>query len=371
MVQGNAVRHFCCLLVLCWGVLGCTGDGGGERTIHQKRSYQPLEPRQVRATDSYTRFGFRRPGAATAQSGGHNHGGFAHDTPPGWREVPPAQFRDINFLVAGHQNAECYLSVLGGGGGRIVENINRWRGQMGLAPASAADVDALPQKPLLGAPARYVQLEGTFQGNSPDWMLVALVRDDGNGAVSLKMIGPAAVLKGELENFTRLAASLRRQETAAATPPGAQGDPSGLPLVWDAPDSWLEGRERPMRAATYHPKESAETQCAIYIFRKPGGGDEMSNLQMWYGQMGQAASASALDQLAKIDVLGQSSRLVKLNGTYAGPGSEGSQPNYSMLAVYCDLPTHVICIKMTGPAGVMRDEEARFLAFCQSLKLSS
>ena len=122
-----------------------------------------------------------------------------------------------------------------------------------------------------------------------------------------------------------------------------------------------------MRSVTLHPGEDTDTECAVFVFQRPGGGSELENVERWYRQMGQELPSGGLAALPVIEVMERSGRLVKTEGTYASMFAE-PVPDYGMLAVFVSTETHVLCVRMTGPAAVMRAEEGRFRQFCASLR---
>lgn len=58
------------------------------------------------------------------------------NAPADWKEVPPSAMRYASFVVSGADGGKLDISVVTfpGTGGGDAENINRWRGQLGLAP---------------------------------------------------------------------------------------------------------------------------------------------------------------------------------------------------------------------------------------------
>lgn len=143
--------------------------------------------------------------------------GVSYELPSGWVALPAAQFREVNFRVAGADNAECYMTTLGGGGGGIDANVNRWRGQIGHAPLTSAQIAALPTTTWFGASASIIDLEGDWGGMSgkasmKNWRLVGLIQVAGDKVRTLKMTGPRELIAAELENFQRLVASFRAAE---------------------------------------------------------------------------------------------------------------------------------------------------------------
>src|SRR5690606_181737 len=121
-------------------------------------------------TESRERLGVRMPGAAKAPAAtapssdagaaqtGASASGLSFDLPATWTELPPQQFRDANFRAG--DGVECYVTMLGGDGGGLLANVNRWRGQIGLQTTDAASLVGLPTVPMLGGEATLVELVG-------------------------------------------------------------------------------------------------------------------------------------------------------------------------------------------------------------------
>ena len=72
----------------------------------------------------------------------------AYDLPPGWIEVPLTKMRRLNLRIAGDADAECFLTVIPGGGS-LRANIDRWCGQMDQPHLSDQQLDRLPTITLL------------------------------------------------------------------------------------------------------------------------------------------------------------------------------------------------------------------------------
>ena len=82
--------------------------------------------------------------------------GFEADVPASWRELPGQGMRVVSYQIEGTE-IDFYAIKLGMGD--LTSNVNRWRGQIGLAEASAEAI-AASVKPLTasGAPVAYVEL---------------------------------------------------------------------------------------------------------------------------------------------------------------------------------------------------------------------
>ncbi|MBK7876033.1 MAG: hypothetical protein IPJ77_09815 [Planctomycetes bacterium] len=222
------------LATLAWA-LPMQACGGGEvssvQTIAPSRVVEsPFRP----AGDASTaeRFGVAStPSAKSANSTGASvagTSGLAWDTPRGWTELAPSSMRVASFRVAGDAKAECYLTLLGGDGGGLAANVNRWRTQLGLAPLGPDEVEALPRAELFGGPAVLFDATGSYQGMNADGAvsgarLVGLLRVEPGGSAFLKMIGPASTLASELDAFHGLARSFRTARSGAAQGSEAQG----------------------------------------------------------------------------------------------------------------------------------------------------
>jgi hypothetical protein len=65
--------------------------------------------------------------------------------PQGWEEGAPGSMRVASFAVKGADGATADVSVipLPGNSGSVLDNVNRWRGQIQLPPLSSADDPAL------------------------------------------------------------------------------------------------------------------------------------------------------------------------------------------------------------------------------------
>jgi hypothetical protein len=131
--------------------------------------------------------------------------------PPGWTEKPATAFREANFAFGPGGEGECYLSRTQGS---ELENINRWRQQMGETPITEADLAGLPRKTIFGVPAVFLDLTGTYSGAggaAPEagTRMLGLVRAERDLTLTVKMTGPADLVGEHTANFDSFVASLR------------------------------------------------------------------------------------------------------------------------------------------------------------------
>lgn len=138
-------------------------------------------------------------------------------TPLGWRQVRATSARLAAFEVeTDDQSAEASVMDLEGGGG-LVENINRWRGQIGLGPASAADIEALGSVTVEGAACPLVEIFNDKAPERPMGLLAAIIRR-GNVQRFVKMIGDVDLVRRERANFVSFVESIRSGDAAAQHP---------------------------------------------------------------------------------------------------------------------------------------------------------
>jgi len=112
--------------------------------------------------------------------------------------------------------AECYVTLLGGAGGGVVANINRWRDQMGAEVLSEAQIAALPRIPFLGGEAVLVEIPGAYVGmgdaDVPAALLLGAVCMLEDASVFVKMTGPRATVEAEREAFQEFCGSMELAE---------------------------------------------------------------------------------------------------------------------------------------------------------------
>ncbi len=309
--------------------------------------------------------------------------------PPGWQELEPSQFRNLNFRPAGDPELECFLTALGGDGGGQLANVNRWRGQMGLEAIHAIDLGELERMNFLGVPSVFVDLEGSFtgMGGAPKegWRMLGLLATIPGQAVSLKLTGPSEKVGAQVENFRTLAAEITRTqrgsrsdprsssvEGAAAQSPSAGGGASSSSggLSWETPESWAQGPARTMRLASFVPKASPGIDISVTQLAGNGGGHK-ANFDRWRGQMGQEPISQAeLSDLERLEVLGEEALVIEIDGRFTGMGNADLQ-GARMLGAMVPNGNGTLFVKLTGPREAVEAEADAFRAFLTSLRRDS
>jgi len=141
------------------------------------------------------------------------------NTPDGWKEVPPSEFRVASFQVAGKDGRQADVSVipLPGSAGGDLSNVNRWRGQVGQKPVSAEELAKLVQAvEVAGQPAALFEQSGENPQGEPTGILAVIYHRDGT-AWFFKMSGDRELVAQSKPVFVEFLKSL--QFVPARLPP--------------------------------------------------------------------------------------------------------------------------------------------------------
>ncbi len=127
---------------------------------------------------------------------------FAYEVPSGWVENPsPGQGRIFEFQAG---EALVTFSILGGEGGGLAANLNRWRGQAGLAPLAEDEAPSwTKQVRFLGRPGWSTEAVGK------DRAVLVTFSLNPEFSMFLKMDGTPAAVGAQREAFEALARSFR------------------------------------------------------------------------------------------------------------------------------------------------------------------
>jgi hypothetical protein len=179
-------------------------------TIHLNtdgHTHDPAPSAQIPPATSVAQSPYEAPqGAADSAQG------LEWTVPEGWTRAADRPMRVVTYTVG---DSECYIAVLGPGGGGMLANLNRWLAQFGQAPLDESGLAALPTITVLGERAPLLEATGDFTdmaGNvhSEQRMLgVACLLPD--RSVFIKMTGPSAEVEAERDAFVAFSESLRAQ----------------------------------------------------------------------------------------------------------------------------------------------------------------
>ena len=379
------------LVVLCAATLVACGDSDPIEIeeVRERHSNTAPPPANI---DAATRLGLGSDphahvpgmeGAFGAGGGAVKKPKFTWQTPEGWVTLPPMPAVEVGFGVGGHPDARMTVSFAGGA---IADNVNRWRRQMGLAPAPQAEIEGLPRHQVLGQSGLLVDLEGSFtgmRGNAlPDARMLGIFVPRSRQSVFLKLIGPSTLVAAERQRFLDFAGALREAApgsgmgaahgTAGGTPPGPTPvrPPRAIPpakLEWDLPPKWKELPSRPPRMATFQPEGAAAVQCLVTVLSGSGGG-LAQNLNEWRRQLGlEPLTDESYVKLERSPVLGVTAVFMEIEGQIvAKPGAEPQAA--TLFGAIAPRERDTVFVKMWGPTAEMEGQQANFRALVDSLR---
>ena len=126
--------------------------------------------------------------------------------PSGWQEVPGGQFLIAKFTFTGESGAAAAVNISRspGEGGGLVGNVNRWRGQLGLAPLSEAEVNkSATAIDVQGGKASLMDLSGTDARTGQPTRLVGVMVPQSGQTWFYKLMGNAKVVESQKDAFTK------------------------------------------------------------------------------------------------------------------------------------------------------------------------
>src|SRR5206468_3128395 len=192
-------------------------------------------------------------------------------TPPNWDPQPLSQMRQASFMVKGDNGAVADVSFvsLGSAAGNVLENVNRWLGQLGQPPITEQKLGEMAQRlhTSLGD-VTIVDLAGLPDNADParDGRIIAAMVTTADATLFFKMRGNADLTEAQKGDFIKWVAAVCNAQTeiglarTAAIPPRE----SGLPQIkWKTPESWTEVSPSSMRYASF--SASAENGDKIDI----------------------------------------------------------------------------------------------------------
>jgi hypothetical protein len=240
--------------------------------------------------------------------------------PNGWRERPGAEMRYATFYVGPQDQPQLTVFKFSGPAGSVLDNINRWRGQIGLGKIQEGELDQISTK---------LQLE----------------------------CGPATLV-----DMTSHGAG----KTAPVSSPDilSRRAPSPSRLRYDIPKGWKETPDPSgISAAVFEVSSGAAKASITSLPRRP---DELlENVNRWRKQLhlGPIDDKQLGKDVQQLEVAGTTAHYVDLTG----PGADGTPPQ-RMLGVMLPRGEGMWFFKIIGPADVVEKQKSTFEAFVKSVR---
>jgi hypothetical protein len=286
------------------------------------------------------------------------------EAPKNWEPQPLSQMREASFVVRGDNGATADISLvrLGPAAGNILDNINRWLGQLKQPPVTEEKLRTMIQ-PL--GDAAVVDLSGQPENGDPakDGRIVGAIASDENGTAFYKLRGNAALVGTEKENFLKWVSASRGGTSAAAptdaTTPAAPTDSQTPQIKWELPAGWSATPPSTMRYASFAAEKNGE-KADISVVTFPGdGGSDVDNVNRWRQQIGLPAVGEELlkPMIAAVHAGNVHIDVIDMSG-----------PSARLIAGWTRHDGHAWFFKMTGPPQLIEEEKPKFMAFLQSIR---
>src|SRR5215475_1623039 len=146
--------------------------------------------------------------------------GTAVTIPPNWEAQPLSQMRQASFLVKGNNGAVADVSFvsLGSAAGNVLDNANRWLGQLGQPPITEQKLGEMAQRlhTSLGD-VTIVDLAGLPANANParDGRIIAAMVTTANVTLFFKMRGNADLTEAQKGDFIKWVAAVCDAQTQA------------------------------------------------------------------------------------------------------------------------------------------------------------
>jgi hypothetical protein len=273
-----------------------------------------------------------RPFVESTQFGSGPHGHVDwKSVPETWRRETLLRPGDLHYAAfrVGPDEARVRVTVTPlGNESTVLDNINRWRGQLSLPPVSQADLPKLVQKMKVGETvAKMVDFTGTLSpGGAP--------------------MAPFA--KAGMESRTN----------AGVT----------LPFSYTLPSGWKEAVLAPMSLATFRVEDGNRAAALTVTPLEGKGGGLLVNVRRWRQQVGLAPAddEQLRKEIHKIQVAGMNGDFVEL----VGPESVNG-PLETILGVVFEHGPQTWFIKFKGDAQLVAKEKPNFEAFVRSMRITA
>lgn len=128
--------------------------------------------------------------------------------PAGWTQAAGNQMRVATLKPAADSQAEVSVVKLGGNAGGELPNVNRWRGQLGLAPTDEAALPGMRRE--IGSRAgKLAVYDFSADGPNAARAVIGMLAAADGTTWFLKLSGPAAAVGAAQPAFSQLLETLR------------------------------------------------------------------------------------------------------------------------------------------------------------------
>jgi hypothetical protein len=307
--------------------------------------------------------------------------------PQGWEEAPLGEMRVNSFVVRSGTNKVAEISVipLPNLGGKLLDNVNRWRSSIGLKPSTEEELAKDAKAVRVGAEAgNLFEMNGdSAEKDEPTRILGAIVNIDGTGWY-FKIMGEDKAVAMQKPEFIKFLANYKFPkhdhdhgdhaghnhtedphagvaaqdphaglDVATAPPTPETGAPA---RAWPAPASWQQQTPGMMQDAKF---VAGGGKAIVTV--STAGGDMLANIQRWRGpgqlNLPAISDAEAQKLAVPLDLNGAKATLVDLNG-----------PTQRLIVVVVPKGQFSTFFKLIGEPAAVAAEKDALIEFAKKVK---
>jgi hypothetical protein len=292
------------------------------------------------------------------------------ETPEGWEELGASGMR-VATLKIPTDSQPLEMSVIASSG-TLIDNVNRWRGQLQLPPIDEAALSSTVRESKAGdAKIWLVDLTGKA---SPGGMMAPFA----GGRTQPTGNAPFAGGTGQQSPATDPAASASPDLPPGHPPVAADGgpvdSPVAAPFTFTAPDSWQPQPASGMRKAAFIVKED-DKQAQITVIDLPASAPSVAspleNVNRWRNEIGLTPITE--DQLTGLvqerEVDSKPSKYFELIPNAAEPAE--SQAKEATIAAAVPVGDMIWFFKFRGDRDLVVAQRDQFKSFLDSIRFAS
>jgi len=311
--------------------------------------------------------------------------------PAGWEPAPLGEMRFASFRIKGDNGKTAEVSVipLPGMAGDDLANVNRWRGQVNLAPVSEGEMAKQAESVEIGGePAKLFDQAGQPAGSSEKTRIVAAILRREGAAWFFKMTGedatvakqkPAFVEYLKTFDFTKSASGSETAQTELPPSHPAIGSVSAGPSTqssaansgsdrpeWKVPSGWKETSSGPFLVAKFLIEGGGNARAAVNVSMSAGnGGGLVANVNRWRGQLGLGDSSETdINKVAtSVDIPAGKATFIDMSGTDTKTGEKAR-----IVGAMLPRTQKTWFFKLMGPEQLVQQNKDDFQKFVESTK---
>jgi hypothetical protein len=251
---------------------------------------------------------------------------------------------------------------LPGEAGSETDNVNRWRGQVGLPPQSAEEIKAAGQDiTIAGEPARFFEFAGS--GDKSGTRMLAAWQNHGESKWFFKMTGPDALVRDQKNAFLDFCKGYRYPDSSAqaVSAPAAAPEPTQAAAAehqnWNAPADWKTEAPGPMQDAKFSAAGGKATVTVSILEGSAGG--LLPNINRWRGQieLPPISDSDLASTVTNLDLREGGAKVTDMTG-----------PKQRLVAAIVPRGEKTWFFKLLGDPSAVGADKDKFLAFVKSAK---